>query len=273
MLRMALCQDLQTAWPGLQVIHQSPNGEDALAQALALRPDLLFLDIRMPGLTGLEVAQALQEDLPADLPLPLTAFITAYGEHALQAFEQGAIDYVLKPWTPARLGQAVRQLKLRWEERCAWSARQASAPASTSPDQPGEPAWAAALAKLLQAQGLGPGPGPTEPPAERWRHLPVAVGDRTVMIDLDEVHWFEAADKHLRIVTADQSYWARLSLKELMPHLDPDAFWGIHRSHVVAVQAIHSAERTEDGRMRLRLKGRNECLPVSRSQQGRFKGF
>jgi DNA-binding LytR/AlgR family response regulator len=101
----------------------------------------------------------------------------------------------------------------------------------------------------------------------------VAVGGKTLLVDLDEVQWFEAADKHLKIVTATQAFWARLSLKELQPHLDPDVFWGIHRSYIVAAKAIHSAERDEDGRMRLRLKGRNDLLPVSRAQQGRFKGY
>lgn len=268
LLRMALCADLLRAWPDLQIVHQATHGEDALRQALTLQPDLLFLDIRMPGMTGLEVADALQEDWPADVPMPLVSFVTAYADHALEAFQQGAVDYITKPWTPERLGQSLRQMKQRWSERCAWMATGGDDHAP----QLAEPAWVGQLAAMLHGRAAS---APATAPAatERWRHLPVAVGSKTFMVDLDEVHWFEAADKHLKIVTATQVYWVRLSLKELQPHLDPDAFWNIHRSYIVAAKAVHSAERDEAGRMQLRLKDRNDLLPVSRAQQGRFKGY
>jgi CheY-like chemotaxis protein len=153
LLRMALCADLLKAWPGLQIVHQAAHGEDALTQSLALQPDLLFLDIRMPGMTGLEVAQALQEDWPANVPMPLISFVTAYADHALEAFRHGAIDYITKPWTPERLGQSLRQMKQRWNERCAWL-EAGQADQGGSPRPPTEPEWVGQIAALLQGQAF-----------------------------------------------------------------------------------------------------------------------
>ncbi len=242
-----LALELQAAWPALRLLPIAPNGQVALEQALAERPDMVFLDIRMPGLTGLEAATAMAEDWPEGRPLPLIVFVTAYDEYALKAFEASAVDYVLKPVNPQRLAQTVQRLQ------------GALAKPHPQPDP-----MAALQALLAQHQA---------PAQTRLRHLQASVGDAIEMVPMEKILYLEAADKYVRAVTAAQEYWVRVSLKELLPQLDPDRFWQVHRSTVVNIDAVLRAQRLENGNLSLQLRERPEKITVSRVHAARFKAL
>jgi DNA-binding LytR/AlgR family response regulator len=257
-----LRQELAALWPELQVVAQAGNGPAAVELALRHRPAVCFLDIRMPGLTGLEAAAQLADDWPADGgAFPLIVFVTAYDQYALQAFERAAVDYVLKPVQPARLAQTCDRL------RTALAARQAP------PD-----ALAAGIAQLQALLGQA-APRAAAP----LRLLQVAQADGVLMLPVAEVDYFEAADKYVRVVAGGGlrglggrgagEHLLRISLRELLPQLDADLFWQVHRSVVVRADAIERAVRDEGGNLRLHLHGRPERLPVSRMYAHRFKGL
>jgi DNA-binding LytR/AlgR family response regulator len=247
-LAHALLQTLQRLWPDLQVGGVVENGIAAVQEALAQRPDVLFLDIKMPGKTGLEAAQELAEDWPEDVPFPLVVFVTAYDEYALQAFEQAAADYVLKPVTEARLAKTVERLKGRLSQHTERNAE---------------------LERIVgQLRSLVPHV-PTN--SERLSVIRAAIGNQIRMIPVGEVHYFEATDKYVNVVTAESESLIRTSLKELIPQLDPNCFWQIHRGTVVNINSIHSAVRDESGKLTLKLRGRSENLPVSRVFAHLFK--
>jgi len=246
-----LAAELQQAWPQLELLGIAPNGPAALQRALAERPALLFLDIRMPGMTGLEVATELAEEWPDDAgPLPLIVFVTAYDEYALRAFEASAFDYLLKPLSPERLAQTVARLKQRL----------AAAPGAMDP--------LAALQRLLAQGG-----GVLAAPQPRLRHLQAAVGDAIELVAVDSLVYLEAADKYVRAVTATRDYWVRVSLRELLPQLDAERFWQVHRSTVVNIDAVARAHRLENGGVQLELRDRAERLAVSRVHAARFKAL
>ena len=240
-LAFTLTQTLQRLWPELQVCGVAENGIAAVQEALAQRPDVLFLDIKMPGKTGLEAAQELAEDWPDDAPFPLVVFVTAYDEYALQAFEQAAADYVLKPVSDARFAKTVERLKARLQQH---------------QERDNE------LQRIVgQLRTLVP----TMPQAsERLSIIRAAVGNQIRMIPVTEVLYFEATDKYVNVVTADSESLIRTSLKELIPQLDGNQFWQIHRGTVVNVNCIESAVRDESGKLSLRLRGRSASLAVSR---------
>jgi DNA-binding LytR/AlgR family response regulator len=242
-----LAAELQAAWPGLRLLPIAPNGQVALERALVERPDMVFLDIRMPGMSGLEAATAMAEDWPEGQSLPLIVFVTAYDEYALKAFEASAVDYVLKPVNPQRLAQTVQRLQ--------------NALAKPSPLQ--DP-MAALQALLAQHQA---------PAQARLRHLQASVGDAIEMVPMEKILYLEAADKYVRAVTAAQEYWVRVSLKELLPQLDPDRFWQVHRSTVVNIDAVLRAQRLENGNVVLQLRERGDKLTVSRVHAARFKAL
>jgi DNA-binding LytR/AlgR family response regulator len=247
LLAEALRAELATAWPALAIVAQAGSGTAAVELALRHRPQLCFLDIRMPGLTGLEAAQAITEDWPEDGgPLPLFVFVTAYDQYALQAFDAAAADYLLKPLTAERLARCVSRLQQRLAE---------PAPAAVSD---------ATLATLRQLLGQ-PAPAP------RLRHLQAAVGDAIELVPVEDIVYLEAADKYVRAVTAERDYWVRVSLRELLPQLDPERFWQVHRSTVVHVDAVARALRQENGTVLLELRQRPERLTVSRVHAFRFK--
>ena len=233
---------LQRLWPELQVGGVVENGIAAVAEALAQRPDVLFLDIKMPGKTGLEAAQELAEDWPEDVPFPLVVFVTAYDQYALQAFEQAAADYVLKPVSDERLGKTVERLKARL---AAHTERNAE------------------LERIVgQLRSLVP-----HAPAaggERLSVIRAAVGNQVRLIPVAEVLYFEATDKYVNVVTADSESLIRTSLRELLPQLDSERFWQVHRGTVVNIGAVQAAVRDEAGKLSLKLRGRPESLPVSR---------
>lgn len=265
-----LKSELQQLWPELTLLPIAPHGQAAVDLALARRPSLCFLDIRMPGLSGLEAAAALAEDWPEDAPFPLLVFVTAYDQYALQAFEHAAVDYVLKPVQRERLAQTVGRLKQ------ALAQRQTSA----------SPALDATLAQLRQllapaggaaggtaAPSSAPSSPHSSPPLPRLRLLQVSQGSSIQMVPVEDVLFFEAADKYVRVVTAQKEHLMRLSLRELLPQLDTELFWQVHRGTVVRSTAIERAVRDEQGKLTLHLREHPEKLGVSRLYAHLFRGL
>ena len=254
LLAAALQAELARLWPELQISAMVADGLSAVQQALTLRPHICFLDIRMPGASGLDAAQALAEDWPDDSPLPLLVFVTAYDQYALQAFDAQAVDYLVKPVDSARLAACVARLQKRL-------AGTATATSSTL-DQ---------LRALLANHGaLQVGAGA---PATRLEMIQAGVGNTVHLVPVAEVIYFEAADKYLRVVTAEREHLIRLSLRELLPQLDAQQFWQVHRSLVVRASAIQTAQRDESGKVFLQLRGRPERLSASRLYAHLFKGM
>jgi DNA-binding LytR/AlgR family response regulator len=250
LLAQALQADLQRAWPELQVLASVGDGASAVQQALALKPRVCFLDIRMPGVSGLEAAQALAEDWPDSHPFPLLVFITAYDQYALQAFDREAVDYLLKPVDGPRLAQCVQRLQ-------RLLAQHEHAPLQQALDQ---------LRGLL-------GAAPPGPPASRLEMIQAGVGSTVYLVPVDEVLYFEAADKYVRVVTAEKEHLIRQSLRELLPQLDMQRFWQVHRGTVVQARAVTSAQRDEQGKVALTLRGRPEKIGVSRLYAHLFRGM
>jgi DNA-binding LytR/AlgR family response regulator len=237
-LAATLAKSLQRLWPGLEIVAISPNGLDVVQQALALRPDILFLDIKMPGQTGLEAAEELTERWDGDKAFPQVVFVTAYDEYAIRAFEQAATDYVLKPVNDARLGKTIERLRER-----------------LSSNDP-----AAELSRLLSRIGdLLPAPAPQP----RLTLIRAAVGNLVKLIPVADVAYFQAIDKYVNVVTAEGEALIRLSLKELLPQLDPEQFCQVHRGTIVNMSCVASATRDELGKMTLNLRNRPEKLRVS----------
>jgi len=257
LLAEGLRAELAKLWPALQVVSQVGDGRAAVEQALQLRPQVCFLDIRMPGLSGLEAAQALAEDWPSDAPFPLLVFVTAFDQYALQAFEAQAVDYLVKPVDPARLAATVGRLQSRLADRA-----------------PTAQALEDTLAQLrgLLAAGGPPGAVPSAPPP-RLQVIPAQAGPTVTLVPVDEVLYFEAADKYVRVVTSEREHLIRMSLRELLPQLDPQAFWQVHRGTVVQARCIASARREESGKVTLSLRGRPETLTASRLYAHRFRGW
>jgi DNA-binding LytR/AlgR family response regulator len=257
LLAESLRKELGLLWPDLDVVAVVGDGESAVAEALTRRPEIVFLDIRMPGMDGLEAAQALAEDWPEDAAVfPLLVFVTAYDQYALQAFERAAVDYVLKPVQPVRLEATVRRLQ------AALAARSGAG----ADDDLG------AMVERLRGL-LGPGIAPAAAASEPLRVLQVGVGSSIHMVKVDDVVYFEAADKYVRVLSSSREHLIRTSLRELVPRLDPERFWQIHRGTVVRAEAIASADREESGRVTIRLQDRPEKLVVSRLYTHRFKAM
>jgi DNA-binding LytR/AlgR family response regulator len=254
LLAQALQAELARAWPELQVLATAGDGESAVAQALTLKPDVLFFDIRMPGQSGIEAAAQLAEDWPPDHPFPALVFITAYDHYAVQAFETQAVDYVLKPVQPERLRKSVAKIQDVLARRAM---------------NPGE--FEATLGQLRHL--LGAVPAATPHHAAPLKVLQVSVGSSIRMVPVDEVLYFEAADKYVRVLTAAHEYLIRTPLKELLPQLDARSFWQVHRGTVVRADAIEAVHRDEAGKMHLALRGRPERLAVSRLYGHLFKAM
>jgi DNA-binding LytR/AlgR family response regulator len=245
--------ELARLWPDLQVTGIAPHGAAAVEMALAQRPDIAFLDIRMPGLSGLEAAEAIAEEWPEGSAPPLLVFVTAYDQYALQAFERAAVDYVLKPVQTERLAQTVARLRDALRQRDSMAA--------------GAETALAQLRALLGAQGLGL---PAQAPA-RLTVIQAGQGSTVHLVPVNEVIYFEAADKYVRVITAEGEHLIRTSLRELLPQLDPERFWQVHRGTVVRCDAIATALRDEAGKVTLTLRGHAERLTVSRLYAHRFK--
>jgi DNA-binding LytR/AlgR family response regulator len=229
---------LAAVWPDAQVIAECANGTDAWDAFLEHEPAVCFLDIRMPGLSGIEVAQRIGARVPV-------VFVTAHGDHALAAFDAGAVDYVMKPVDQERLAQAVARVRDRVHRH--------------APAAPDLPALLAQLAAQIK-----------RPP--RLDVIQAAVGKEVRLIRVAEVIYFEADARYTRVVYADGEALIRTPLKELLAQLDEMRFWQVHRSVIVNQQHVASAVRVDEGQMHLTLRGRPDKLPVSRHFQALFKG-
>jgi DNA-binding LytR/AlgR family response regulator len=265
LLAQALRTELAAAWPELQVLATVGDGRSALREALEQLPQVLFLDIRMPGLDGLGVAAELADAWPADeAPMPQLVFVTAYDEYAARAFDAQAIDYVLKPVQADRLRRTVVRLQKALESRGSAAQSADDALASTlaqwrrvltAAGESAHPAGNAAPLKLIPASEAG------------------SSGNSVRMVPIDEVQYFEAADKYVRVLTAGHEYLIRTPIKQLLPQLDPQVFWQVHRAVVVRSDAIESVHRDESGRQHLTLRGRPEKIPVSRLYAHLFRAM
>lgn len=268
LLADSLRSELAALWPELAIDAVVGDGETAVSAALEHRPDVVFLDIRMPRLSGLDAAQALAEEWPEAAAFPLLVFVTAYDQYALQAFERAAVDYVLKPVQGQRLQTTVARLQAALAERIG------KAPAQ-------EMEAMVERLRLLLGASAAAGSAPVEhepgdPSPHRGEPLQVVqvgVGNAIHMVPIDTVLYFEAADKYVRVVTATREHLIRTSLRELQPRLDAGRFWQVHRSTVVRADAIDAAHRDEQGRIALTLQGRPERLVVSRLYAHRFKAM
>jgi DNA-binding LytR/AlgR family response regulator len=258
LLAAALQAELARAWPQLQIVATVGHGAAAVQQALALRPQVLFLDIRMPGQSGLEAAAELAEEWPDGTPFPAIVFVTAYDQYALQAFEAQAVDYLLKPVLPERLARTVQRVQ-------GLLAQRSSAPASAAPD--------AALAHTLDQLRALLAPAAPAPGSEPLRVIQASVGSQIRLIPVQDVVVFEAADKYVRVLTRDAEVLIRTPLKDLLPQLDASVFWQVHRGTVVRADAIHSVHRDEAGKLSLQLRERPEHWPVSRLYAQRFRAM
>jgi DNA-binding LytR/AlgR family response regulator len=236
MLRAQLKARLVDAWPELDIVAEAGNGDEALALAAAKRPDIAFLDIRMPVLSGLDVARKLAGRCHV-------VFVTAYDEYAVAAFDEGAVDYVLKPPMPERIAKVVARLKTRL----------ASAPLDLTN-----------LLSKLAARDDGGGP-------LKW--IRASLGASMKMIAVDDVLYFRAEDKYTKVVTAEGEALIRKPIKELFEALDPEMFWQIHRGAIVSLRAIARVDRDWRGEPVIVLKGRDEKLAVSRTFAHRFKAM
>lgn len=261
LLAMALQQELARAWPALQIAATVGDGLSAVRQALALQPEVLFFDIRMPGQSGLDAAVELADAWPADKPFPALVFVTAYDQYAVQAFEAQAVDYLLKPVQAARLQKTVQKLQ---------QALASQAPAASALE-----ATMAQLRHLLAAPSLAataPAPAAGNP-AGPLTLIQASSGSQIHMVPVAEVLYFEAADKYVRVLTAEREFLIRTPLKELTEQLDTSVFWQIHRSTLVRASAITTVTRDEAGKLHLALSGRPERLAVSRLYAHLFKAM
>lgn len=238
--RAALLEMLEDAWPSLEVVAACEDGPSAMDAVAEHRPAVAFLDIRMPGVSGLDVARAVVARGG------LVVFTTAYDDYAIRAFEAGALDYLLKPVSPPRLVRTVERLQERLR-----------APAASDLQS---------LVEDLEAR--------LRPQGERLiRWISASVGDSVRMIGIDEVLFFQAQDKYVRVVTPGGEAVIRTPVKDLLAGLDPDTFWQVHRGVVVRVAAIDRLRKDDLGKASLSLKGHGETLPVSAAFLHRFRGM
>lgn len=234
-LRHELKETLAAVWPELVVCAEAEDGIQAMHAMSAHTPDVLFLDIQMPGMDGLEVAQQASGKCHV-------VFVTAYDKYAVAAFEQGAVDYVMKPFSAARLATTVARLK----------AKVAGAPANLD-----------GILKALASR--------LESGKDYLRWITASQGQNLRLITVDEICYFQADNKYTLVVTADTQTLIRRPIKELVDEVDPNVFWQIHRSTLVNVNAIAGVNRDFKGHLHVRLKQRKETLPVSESYVHLFK--
>ena len=261
LLAQALQQALLRAWPELQVLAVAPHGPAAVSLALQHRPDVLFLDVRMPGISGLEAAAELADrwadDAPTGQPFPALVLVTAYDQYALQAFDAQAVDYLLKPVSPERLARTVQRLQAHLAQSGA-----------TAPHAP-------AISDALLGQLRALLAAPSAPPAQRLQVIQASVGQQLHLVPVEDVLVFESADKYLRVLTTQNAnvpeLLIRTPLKDLLPQLDARDFVQIHRSVVVNLQRISHVVRGDNETATVFLKGRSDNLPVSRSYLHHFK--
>ena len=234
-LRGELKEMLAKLWPELSICAEAEDGIEALHALESYTPEILFLDIQMPGMSGLEVARKASGKCHV-------AFVTAYDKYAVAAFEEGAVDYVMKPFSPARLATTVSRLKAKIE----------SAPAN--------------LDNILQALAAQ-----ADANKEYIRWITASQGNDLRLITVEEICYFQADNKYTLVVTAEQESLIRRPIKELIDELDPNMFWQVHRGTLVNVNAIAGVTRDIGGHLRVKLKQRKETLPVSDPYVHKFK--
>jgi DNA-binding LytR/AlgR family response regulator len=234
-----LRDQLLALWPELQIVHLARNGIDAAARIAELEPDLAFLDIQMPGLSGLEVAQGIEGNTRV-------VFVTAFDEYALQAFDHAALDYVLKPVSTDRLARTVARL------------RDTPASAAVAADA----GLADVLRKLMAA-----------PPRRRLRYILAGQGERARHLDVADVRYFQADDKYTVVASVHGEYLIRTTITDLVSQLDPEQFWQVHRSTVVNLAWLDGTRRDDTSRLFLRMRGHATELPVSRAFVHLFKAL
>ena len=245
LLRESLAGLLREVWPELNIVAECEDGGAALEAIAANQPDVAFLDIRMPGLTGLEVAAAMAEASPDTQ----VVFVTAYNQYAIDAFEKGAVDYLLKPIARERLAATVQRLKAR---AAAGSAE------------------AGALAALMKQLSVAL-PRTTVAPPLVW--ITASAGKETRLIMVDDVAYFQSDNKYTVVMTAQGESLVRKPLRELLDVLDPAVFKQIHRATIVNLKAISSIVRDDTGKGIVKLKNRPETLSVSLSFMPLFRNM
>ena len=241
LMREQIIDRLKEAWPELQIVGEASNGNEAIAIVQSEEPDIVFLDIRMPGMDGIQAAQALAGRVHV-------VFVTAHDEYAISAFEHGAIDYLLKPASadPERVALTCQRLRARLKQ---------------APDPMND-----LLAQLSQRLGAG-----GLKPREYMRWVQASVGANIRMIPTSDILFFRAEDKYTRVQTQRFEALIRKPIKELIDELDPDEFWQIHRATVVRVDAVEQVSRDFRGRQIVHVKGSQEKLEVSRTFNHLFK--
>ena len=239
LMREQIIDRLKEAWPELSIVGEASNGREAIALVRSLEPDIVFLDISMPEMDGIQAAQALAGDVHV-------VFVTAHDQYAIRAFEQGAVDYVLKPAEADRVAVSCERLRARLDE---------------APDPMNE-----LLAQLSQRLG-----GADLKPREYMRWVQASVGTNIRMIPTSDILFFRAEDKYTRVQTQRFEALIRKPIKELIAELDPNEFWQIHRSTVVRVDAVDQVSRDFRGHQLVHVKGSEEKLEVSRTFNHLFK--
>ena len=235
-----LREKLRALWPELEVVAEANNGDDASASIAKLAPDIAFLDIKMPGLTGIEVAQGIETHTRV-------VFVTAFDQYAVDAFENEAIDYVLKPVTDVRLAQTVMRLQKSLAERMP------------NPD-------ISQILNLLARADLG-----NDSTTKKLRWIRANRGDTTYQIAVDEVIFFQSDDKYTVVNTVNGEHLISKPLSELIQSLDAEHFWQVHRGTVINMRNVISTKRDGDGRMTVHLKGSGKPLSISRAYQHLFR--
>jgi DNA-binding LytR/AlgR family response regulator len=241
LLAAEIKEELGRAWPQLVILQTVHDGHAALAAVEEHRPQVVFLDVQMPGLGGLEVARMIAGQAHV-------VFITAFDHYAVQAFDEGAVDYLLKPLDAARLARAVQRLKQRLGQK---------------------PADMGGLVQRIQEQRATSGQGGADDGPLRW--ITVQIGRELRLITADEICYFQADHKYVNIVTEHGEALITTPLKELLERLDPEQFWQVHRGTIVNVNAVRAVMRSLSGKLQLQLKTRSEKLDVSNSYAHRFK--
>ncbi len=240
LLRDELRDALTELWPELEIVAECADGVAALQAIEQHNPDIAFLDIKMPRLTGLEAAEQIVGNT-------MVVFVTAFDDHAIQAFDQGAIDYVMKPIRLARIAKTLQRLKQRLADKA-----------------PGAEATRRVAHALNQASGAAP---------RYLKFIQASVGKQVRFIMVEEIIYIQSDSKYTRLVTPTSEAFIRKPLSELASELDPDMFWRVHRGTVVNVRSIELVVRDEVEKMSIKLKGRPEKLEVSRAHQSQFRGL
>jgi DNA-binding LytR/AlgR family response regulator len=242
LMRDQLRLRLSEAWPELDIVGEAKNGEEAVELVEQLKPDLTFLDIRMPGKTGMEAARDIGDRSQI-------VFVTAYDQYAVEAFERGAIDYVLKPTEPDRLKLTVDRLKQRLER-----------PSERASVNDSVQAMLSQLAEKIAA-----------PKQKHLQWIQASIGQDLRMIPVEDILFFRSDEKYTCVQTASFEALIRKPVRDLAEELDPSLFWQIHRATLVNVNAIEGVTRDIRGRHLVLVKGRPEKLEVSRSFLHLFK--